>query len=272
MLEITAIGSCRVANPIRRAVGRFPIKLNNSRVYGYTHSAAEAVQQIRFLKNRFAIPDHLRHLLAPAIDSGVHENAAHRTSGAYFVEISSAKIVRVGDTCVQWNHVCRHFDRFLDDPDRARVFWSLARPDSTSEKVAFLESEPEYARLAIADRQLLQAMTLQIADRDALRADISTILLELPRVIFVTHCNALLPHGQPIPSRNAFTLELTGILTELGAEFSDPTELMAAFGQSRALRDENGSLTHYTDMFERALFADWYGCFLQTNTALALVG
>ncbi len=272
MLVVTALGSCRVTNPVRKAVAKYPIILNNSRVYGYVHSAAEVVQQIRFLKNRFDIPAQAHPLLMPLVDAMVHEKAIHRRSDIYIVEISSAKIVRVGSTCVQWNHVCRHFDPFLDNPQRAKTFWTLAKKSNPTEKRSFLDADPVFRRLSAIDQDLLRQMELEIVDDISLTIDIETIMQELPKVLFVTHCNPLLPTGQPIPSRAKFNELLTRVLRDCGANYCDPTQLIAQFGQDKAMRNELGSLTHYTDDFEAALFADWYQTHLAQVPPMALAG
>lgn len=270
MLVITALGSCRVTNPVRNAVSSYPITLNNARVYGYAHSSAELVQQIRFLKQQIELTDEVRPLLAPAVGLAIHDASMHRPSDLYIVEISSAKVVRYKEICVQWNHVCRHFAGFLQDPGRAKVFWSLASGDHDDEKQAFLAKDSRFQHLSRADQTLLRGLTLKLSDENALRADIERIRRELPKVLFVTHVNALLPDGGPIPSRNRFIRRLTEILTGCGADFHNPTELMTSVGQAVAMKKEAASLTHYTEIFETALFAAWYGIYQAKQAPMAL--
>jgi len=270
MLMITTLGSCRVANPVRRAVSTFPIILNNSRVYGYVHSAAEIVQQIRFLKEQFVVPQNLRPLIAPSVTPEVYENSKHRPSDVYIVEISSEKVVRIQGVCVQWNHFCRHFSAFLDEPERARNFWLLAKPGLMQEKDAFLAADSHFCQLPRADQDLLRGITLETNDINSLQHDVELILGHLPKTLFVTHVNAALDNGQPIPSRDRFIQKLKTVLANCGADFYDPTHLMEKFGQQAALKAEAGSLTHYTEKFESALFADWYNLHLSGCMQLAI--
>ncbi len=262
MLLVTALGSCRVTNPVRRAVGKYPIILNNARVYGYVHTAAETLQQIRFLKNSFEIPPEILPLLAPANETNIHEGSIHRTSDAYIIEISSAKVLRVGKYCVQFNHVCRHFAQFLREATRAKTFWALAQANQDVEKQAFLRGERTFRQLDLSDQYLLQNLTIEFSTRTSLRDDIKAIMAELPNVLFVTHCNAVLPSGDPIPSRGAFIATLTNVLQDLGADFCDPTHLMLNFGQDKAILAEGKSMTHFTEPFESALFSNWYDNYL----------
>jgi hypothetical protein len=272
MLVVSALGSCRVTNPVRKAAGSFPIRLNNARVYGYVHSTGEILQQIRFLRREFSIPDALRPLIAPHVEKGLHENANHRSSDIYIIEISSAKSVRIGAVFVQWNHVSRHFAAFLNDASRARTFSSLARGDCEDEKLRFLDNDPVYRTLGVKDQHILRELTIRTCSPDELRRDVAAISDELPKVLFVTHCNALLPEGKPIPGRDRFVTLLRSVLAGQNAVFSDPTDLMRVFGQNRALLDESSSLAHYTDDFEHALFAHWYDTCLSQINRLAMAG
>ena len=272
MLVLSALGSCRVVNPVRRAVSSFPIIFNNSRVFGYAHSAAEIVQQIQFLKGRFDLSQRLLPFLAPTTEIGLWVNASHRMSDVYVVEISSAKIVRLGETSVQWNHVCRYFADFLQESQRAKTFWSLAHPDNQDQKLAFLASDKTYKTLSSHDQELLRSITLEIADHASLTRDVKLILRELPRVLFVTHVNARLGDGTYIASRHKFIQLVKGVFSSLNASCSDPTELMEQFGQDNALLTENVSFTHYSEGFERGLFANWYDQYLNMSNNLAMAG
>ncbi|MFQ5623475.1 MAG: hypothetical protein ACE5FS_08775 [Paracoccaceae bacterium] len=257
MLTITPIGSCRIANPIRLGAKRYRYRVNSSRIYGYTHSSAEALQQIRYLKRAFAPIEAVRPLLMPNIDEAQNRRLLHAPSDLYFVEISSAKIAMVADTHVQWNHVARHFAAFLCDRERARKFWALASGETEEEKRRFLSASRVFRRLSATDRWLLQNMTLRHCDAAWLHRDIGEIVELLPRCVFVTHCNAAMANGERIPSRAAFISVLRWVLEDLGAEYFDPTEEMERFGQARALKDERGSLSHYAPEFENRLLEIW---------------
>lgn len=119
---------------------------------------------------------------------------------------------------------------------------------------------------------MLRSITLEIADHGSLSHDIKVIMRELPRVLFVTHVNAKLADGGYIASRNKFIQLLKSVLSSVNASFCDPTSLMEEFGQSNALLAENGSYTHYSEEFERALFADWHNRHLNISNNLALAG
>lgn len=258
MLSLTAIGSCRVTNPARKASTRHDITLNNGRIYGYVHSSAEIVQQVEFFRARKTIPQNLWPLIAPHTQQETFVSSPVRNSDCYLVEISSAKNVKVGPVSVQWNHVCRHFEAFLSDASRARTFWTLSNPATSQEKQSFLDSEATFKCLSPADKALLMQMTVEPATLNSLISDIRKIVAALGNVLFVTHCNALLPDEKPIPSRHKFINLLKSALTYCNADFDDPTILMNEFGQAKALLAEGDSYTHYSLAFEKVLFDHWY--------------
>ena len=49
-LSVTPIGTCRINNPLKQAQSKYPISLNTKRVYGFTHTSDEALQQLRYLQ------------------------------------------------------------------------------------------------------------------------------------------------------------------------------------------------------------------------------
>ncbi|MXU65983.1 hypothetical protein [Oceanomicrobium pacificus] len=256
MLKVTPIGSCRVANPLRRGAAAGGYRLETSGIYGYTHSAAEAVQQVRYLTGAFDPPDRLRPLIMP--NSGPdHSGGDGLLADVYVVELSSAKTIRVGDAVIQLNYLSRHVPEVFSDRARGAAFWRLCRSEDADLRAERLAEMPAYRALD-ADRQaLLRAIRLELASPARLAADIGWLMRTLPRVLFVTHVDARLPDGSPIPSRHAYIEMVSGVLRALGADFSDPTDAVDRYGQSRAMQSEGGSLTHYTPAFEEVLAAEW---------------
>ncbi|MEM9271003.1 MAG: hypothetical protein AAGA78_18950, partial [Pseudomonadota bacterium] len=255
--SLTAIGSCRITNPLRMATEAGLVELNGQGVYGYTHSSAEAVQLARYLLGDLEIPDMARPLVMPGTDQPP-SNPAHTPSDLYLVELSSAKEVRMGSILVQLNYLTRHFEEFFSDKERTRAFWRLAKGDREAEKRAFLQATPSFQALSFEDQARLQLITQRPVQEESLRKDIRWLQDTLPRTAFVTHCDALKPDGTPLTSRASYIAMTKEALTQEGAVFSDPTALMRQVGQSKALKDEAGSLSHYTDDFEAMLFDHWW--------------
>ena len=74
-----------------------PVLNNTGRIYGYTHTAAEALQQIRFLQGDFTPPTEILPVLMPNADIQVLNATNHSLSDIYFIELSSTKELRIDD-------------------------------------------------------------------------------------------------------------------------------------------------------------------------------
>ena len=62
-LTVTPIGTCRINTPLRRARSRYPVALELNRVYGFTHTSDEALQQLRFMQGDKQFDDRARQLI-----------------------------------------------------------------------------------------------------------------------------------------------------------------------------------------------------------------
>jgi hypothetical protein len=258
MLRLTAIGSCRVANPLRRAEARGLIGVNAARIYGYTHTPAEALQQVRWLSGEIALPEAVAPLVMPGQSPAQAMQAArHVPSDHYLVELSSAKDVRAGGIPVQLNYVQRHFATVLSDRAFSAAFWRLATGASEDRKNDLIDSSPACLALPPGDLALLRSLTATRVTPDSLRSDLAAIADRLPGLLVVTHCAAATADGRPLATRSAFVAEVAAAARDLGLDCFQPAAVMAGFGQARALLDQGGSLSHYTPDFEDALADRW---------------
>lgn len=267
-LVLTPIGSCRITSPLQQAQQQYPVRINRNRIYGYTHSSAEALQQVRFLRGEYMPPRRVWPVLAPNDRILKLDRQAHPAADIYFVEIASAKVLAAGDDCVQLNYVAAHFRDFFADRTRARTYWSMSTPARLERRIEWLEQDPVYRRYNRVDRALLRSITRRLADRAGLRTDMLAIMDLLDRVVFVTHCNARMADGNPIPSRDCLIADLHAVAGEIGAAIFDPTAAMREFGQLAAFAGQGRNLTHYTPDFERRLFADLYRQHIATGIGL----
>ncbi|MBL4874585.1 MAG: hypothetical protein JKY41_14675, partial [Rhodobacteraceae bacterium] len=254
LTRITAIGSCRISTPFKAAPLAQPVVNNTDRIYGYTHTSAEALQQIRFLQGEFSPPPEILPLLMPNADMDALDGATHPTSDIYFIELSSAKELRIAETQVQLNYVTRHFTDFFADKLRARDFWRLADGGQEEAKLVFLNEQESYHSLNESDQCLQQNLTRTLATPETLSRDLSEIRDRLPNVIFITHCNALAKNQEPIASRAAYIAMVEGAAKALNLPVFNPTASMIAFGQQAAMSDTETSLSHYSEDFGAFLF------------------
>ena len=261
---VTAIGSCRVAGPLR--MGAQPgsgIACNQTGIYGYCHSSAEALQQVRVLTGEINLPAALGPLIAP---SGLR-NQPHLPSDCYFVEISSAKRLCAQGHYLQLNYLTRHFQDFFSDRERVRSFWQHARCADRSTMMAFLQNERAYWALTEQDRALLADIRLQLSSPQTLEADLTAIAERLPKVLFVTHFNATKHDGTLLKARADFISMSREVLRAKGLPYFDPSDYVQAFGPANALKPGDQSLTHFSDEFEAVLYDNWLRRYLRPAIA-----
>ena len=258
-ISITPIGTCRINTPLRRGAARYPIHVNAERVYGFVHTTEEAVQQLEFLFRERSFDEAVLPLLFRSTEQEALTRGIWHPSDIHFVEVSSAKSYRVGDTAVQSNYLSRYFADFFASIPRTRRFWSLASGSdraSRAELAAFLKADPVYNLYSKSDRALLGSISMRMQGFDEILQDMGTIVERLGagRVVFVTHVNAMSPDGAVIPSRDKVIRWVRLASERLGVQCFDPTAMMREFGQERAMEREGLDTTHFTN-----LFADrWY--------------
>ena len=258
--NVTAIGSCRILGPLRHALADDCYKLNQSGVYGYCHSSAEAVQQLKVLQGDTELPEHLLPLTSPKHAENLNARRAHVTSDLYVVELSSAKILTIDSVCIQLNYFTRHFASFFADRERSRAYWRAVREDDHAERCAVLDSGPQ---LKPADRYLLDQLKLRLSSHEDLVCDITEVQERVPNVLFVTHFDAKKHDGALLVARQAYLQSVRAALRKTDAIFFDPSDYVEAFGQSEALDDPNGSLTHYSEAFEQFLGQNWRSRYIE---------
>jgi tetratricopeptide (TPR) repeat protein len=258
MFKITPIGSCRIATPLRLARDRYGFALNQDRVYGFTHSSAEAVQLMRYLKGEIAIDPAVEPLVSRRGISEEEGAASHDPSDLYVVEVSSSKVLKVGETCVQLNYLGAEYGDFFQDRDRAGQFWDLADAGDQTRIDSFLKEHWSATPAQKQDSAILRQIRRAASTEADLRRDFRSLIDGLPAVLFVTHVDAVTPDGKPIPSRSRFIREVEAAVRAEGGVVYNPTRSMQQMGQQRAIEDYSDSLAHFTEEFAHTVFRDWF--------------
>jgi len=262
---IAPIGTCRIHTPLRDAVGRYPIKLQLGRNYGFVHTSTEALQQARFMFGEGDIPADVQRVIFRPSNGDQARQATHKPADLYMVELSSRKLLTIDGYPVQSNYFGRYFSEFFADRARTRTFWSMAHPDRLAERRALLDQDPVFKSLSPEDRDLLA----RVVKRDLTDAEIEqemrqiVDLLGQGKVVFVTHVNALTPDNVPIEQREQLIAAIAASAERIGVPCYDPTPQMSKIGQAEAMEDGGLDLTHYTQVFGERLSADWYKHFMR---------
>src|SRR3546814_5428878 len=92
---IAPIGTCRIHTPLRDAVGRYPIKLQLGRNYGFVHTSAEALQQARFMFGEAEIPADVQRLIFRPSNGEQARQGPQKPADLYMVELSSGKLLNI---------------------------------------------------------------------------------------------------------------------------------------------------------------------------------
>ncbi len=258
MFRITPIGSCRIYGPLRDYGEGLRFQLNAKRVFGLMHSSAEAVQQMHAFTSEFTCEEDLWPLIAKGKDYEKFQAEVHEKSDLYIVELSSAKVLKIGDTVLQLNYLNSQFSDFFSDNRRAVAFTQACMRNSPAAVNAFLkdawDSTPEQRK----ESDILRRIEISMATEDSIYEDICKLQEGLGEIMIVTHVNAKNENSAPLVSREKYINQVIAAAKRAGAPLYNPTGLMEKIGQDKAIEDYSTAFAHFTDRFNGLLFADWY--------------
>ncbi|HET8535432.1 MAG TPA: hypothetical protein VFL74_07755, partial [Sphingomicrobium sp.] len=257
-LRITAVGTCRIHTPLRRAAVRHPIEVDHRRNYGFVHTSDEALQLVRFLQGDKQFRPEVAPLVIRESRLEQYEAEQWEPSDLHIVEISSAKRLTSNGDSVQSNYLSHHFADFFASPRRAHVFWSQVKKGHRQQLLKFLERQEEYQLLSATDRELLASLQIEPQSFKAIKSDMQEIVERIGRdkLLFLTHVNAAGPDGELIPARDRLVRWVRMAAEQLGVPVFDPTPTMQDFGQEKALEAGGTDLTHYTPAFHDRVYEE----------------
>ncbi|CAD6554786.1 CDC27 family protein [Paraburkholderia metrosideri] len=259
-LKIAPIGTCRIHGPLRKGVSVYPIKAHSLRNYGFVHSSAEALQQLRFMFGKASIPSDIQPVLFRPSVVAEKLGLPYSAADLYLVEISSRKLVTVDERPVQTNYLSRYFAEFFADRNRTRQFWTMGSPARLEERRAWLDQDPAFLHLSEQDRNLLARMVRRVQSDDEIEQEMQEIvnLIGRDKIVFVTHVDARTTDDEVIDQRHTLIQTVKSISARLEVPCYEPTAVMQEMGQANALENGGLDLTHYTDEFAQRICADWY--------------
>jgi len=262
---IAPIGTCRIHTPLRDAVGRYPIKQQLGRNYGFVHTSAEALQQARFMFGQAEIPTDVQRVIFRPSNGEQARRGTHKPADLYMVELSSRKLLTVGGYPIQSNYLVRFFSEFFADRARTRAFWSQASDERLAERRAWLDQDPVFKSLSADNRELLARIVKREQTDEEIEQQMHELvdLLGRDKVVFVTHVNAMTPDNVPIEQRAQLIAAVTASAQRIGVPCYDPTPLMNKIGQADAMEDGGLDLTHYTPLFAERLYTEWFKTFVR---------
>lgn len=271
-IKITALGSCRLHNPLKK-FNSFPyLQLNAADIYGFVHTSSEALQQLRYLEGDYLPSASIQPILSSRLRFNKTKlQQKSPVSDLYFVEISSAKTVMVENEFVQMNYIYVYFSEFFLDANRTKKFWSLAALPDREELLQFLKADPIYNTYPKEKQVLLSKISVKHMSEEELKQDIIAINQKVKNVVFVTHCNVKLPDMTYISSREKWIKTIEKVCKEVGCKVYNPTHLMMVLGQSASLQKNGLDSTHYTSLFEKQIFNDLHRLYIEPLLSSAYI-
>jgi len=254
--RVTVIGSCRVYTPFKMLEDDGRVELRNQGVYGYTHYAKEAVQQLEVMKGALRIPVSLaRYITHKRLPPGAEDAQWVSTArndlsetDLLVVEVSSLKEIDFRGYYLQIN---RLREQLIGENPALKDWWrAIYDRGAQIDRTKYRQSTPNGT-----DRAIVELTNVAVQEQDSLFEDMARIAdYHDGPTLFVSHFNTTTFGGDRIPIRD----RLAGYVEEgakaLGHQFFNPRELVEAFGLELALQD----LAHYTPPFERALAEYFY--------------
>lgn len=238
--RVLAVGSCRIARPLRTLHQRGLIDLANRGEAWFTHSSGEGLQYVRLLQGSQTPDEALR----PFVDVPDRHEAPSlarpevlRDIDVVLVEISALKVATVGT-------------RFVHVPK----VWTAAQTLGLDNRAA-----TSHRGVAWPAGHPLRAMEVAQESEDRIVQNLRAIAAEAQApVALCDHLYALDRNGLPLPARE----RLSAILSKIGRKHGFPVfstkDMLLLHGQERALLDS----AHYRDDFEETA-GDHFCSFLQ---------
>jgi hypothetical protein len=254
--RVTVLGSCRVFEPFKLLADDGRITLKNQGVYGYTHCAKEAVQQLAVMRGEKRIPVglslYITHKKLPSNAANVEfvttpANDLSETD-LLVVEISSLKEIDYKGYYLQINRVREQL--IAKNPQLTDWWKAIYDKNAKVDRRAYRDQMPR-----ATERGIVAFTKISIQDQSSLRQDIENIAASFAGpTLFVSHFNTMTFEGRRIPIRDQLVEYVEIGAAEIGQPFFNPRGLIEGFGLELALQD----LAHYNPPFERALGENFY--------------
>ncbi len=259
MSIICPVGTCRIHTSIARARATHEFVLERTKNYGFTHTAYEARQQIRFMHGLLEVPEHIRPVLFRDTKDSTYSEPMRHEPDIYFIEVSSAKKLMIDGFAVQINYLYRRFDELLSDAGARQRLAELASRSSPEALHDWLEAQPAFSRLSTDNQELIKKLRVETETREGIVEALSDIadLVGRDKMIVTTHVDACAANGKRLDKRTRNVNDVISACEELGIVCYNPTSLMLEVGQVNALKKEGRDLTHFTDEFVDRLFLEW---------------
>ena len=245
--NVTAIGTCRVHNPLSKLDKMGEIRLNHNPANQFVHTSGEIIQRIGVLRNGECFPRDVEEFI---YDEGVKENKFRyplEETDVFVIEISSLKSVQFSNYHLQLNRLVNKAKEELGE--------------GFGDWMATIRREMKDGRDAVVEisefdgvPELMGMSKIGMQDELSLERDIRKIVSELGnRIIFVNHIAIGKSDGQRLLSRDALCKMMCRVVDRLGVNSFDPTNLVVENGRGEMLLRDGEDINHYSDFGEEII-------------------
>ena len=211
----------------------------------YIHTSAEAIQRIQNLLGIYSYPEELSQFQVGNRATNLKQGRKIEESDFVLVEISSIKLLSVGDHYIQFNHTVNRIKRI--DAHFAKE-WLPMMDNSFSTGIPIPGDIDFPPSISDAEREAISKIVTRKQSFDELKEDMKAIHHLLgDKVIFVTHVAVLKGNGKPILSRERVINEIVDFCNKNNFPVIDPSEILQRIGQNNMMAKEGADSNHYNE-------------------------
>jgi len=256
--RMAALGSCRVHGPLAALAERGDLRYCAVRPIFFTHTAAEALQTVDLVAGGRPLDDALSPYVfgvkaTPPLEP--FRLAMQSRLRAVFVEVSHDRQFVYGDIRLQASYFSRHF---IQPRRSALLTWFRALcADKVTE--ASVQGAVEALRRdgAAPDELALDILRRTRVERhgaEAIEATLKSLKSRIDgRLVVVGHIDVEGHAGAIMRDRRALNATLRGATAACGADFFDPSSLVAAHGSAVALDNRGADVYEYAPEFRHVV-------------------
>jgi hypothetical protein len=253
-VRATALGSCRVTNPILVLRNRGDLKICDWALSAH-HTAPEALQSLKVVAGELRIPDDLSPYVfetetTPPIDRA--RDWLREGIDVFVLEVSSDQQFVYGDVLLQQNFVARELVQARRGAllDWYRVVCRGEAPDEECVQMALENMQKGGFEQSETFADLLRGVRLKPQDG----AEITRALHEMMsrfggRWVVVGQFALPGQEGTIMQDRRALNAKLSAAARQCGALFYDPTQLVTEHGNATALDGGGADIYEYAPSF-----------------------
>jgi hypothetical protein len=253
-LRVASLGSCRARNPVI-ALGRQQAVRIRGSLDVPTHTAAEALQCVRFISGALSIPEIINHYIFATQDAPSTSQIVQLTDGgvdACLLEVSDHKQFSFEGFRLQQNFVSTR----LVQPHRgALLSWyrqvcQRGAADEAAVETALDKLRQGGYRHDAEMARLLRGVTLQSLTLDEVTADIAAVAAAVARKMVVVGAFQVPgEHGAVMDARSALNAQLEVAAAHAGALYFDVSALIAEYGRERSLDHGGADIYEFAEGF-----------------------